>query len=105
MDSIKRYRIGEVSSKLDIPTYVLRFWESEFPELKPEKSAAGQRLYSESDIELIKKIKHLRYEEKLTLTGAKNKLIDADESQYSTELHESLVTIKKGLQEILAALR
>jgi DNA-binding transcriptional MerR regulator len=70
------YRIGEACKQLDIQPYVLRYWEteSEFPVLNPKKSKAGQRVYSEEELGLIRRIKQLLYEEGYTIAGAKKKL-------------------------------
>lgn len=68
------YRIGEACKQLDIQPYVLRYWETEFPVLDPDKSKSGQRVYSEKDIDLIRRIKELLYEEGYTIAGAKKRL-------------------------------
>jgi DNA-binding transcriptional MerR regulator len=68
------YRIGEACKLLDIQPYVLRYWETEFPVLQPRKSKAGQRVYSEEELQLIQRIKQLLYEEGYTIAGAKKKL-------------------------------
>ena len=68
------FKIGEVAALLELPTHVLRFWESEFHRIKPKRTSAGQRLYRKKDVELILEIKHLLYEKKYTLPGAKNYL-------------------------------
>lgn len=68
------FRIKEVSEIAEVPAYVLRFWETEFKRIKPQRTSSGQRLYKKSDIELILKIKHLLYEEKFTIQGAKQHL-------------------------------
>lgn len=68
------YRIGEVSAITGVPTYVLRYWESEFKLLRPKKNPAGQRLYRKRDVELVLRIKTLLYDERLTLEGAKKRL-------------------------------
>ena len=65
------FRIGEVGSLLNLEPYVLRYWESEFPSLAPKKSASGHRLYRRKDVELLLKIKHLLYEKRYTIDGAK----------------------------------
>ena len=69
------YRIGEVEGITGVPAYVLRYWESEFKLLRPKKNAAGQRLYRQRDLELVQRIKALLYEERLTLEGAKKRLL------------------------------
>jgi DNA-binding transcriptional MerR regulator len=69
------YRIGEVESITGVPAYVLRYWESEFKLLRPKKNPAGQRLYRRRDLDLVQRIKTLLYEERLTLEGAKKRLL------------------------------
>src|SRR5438270_4555421 len=65
------FRIGEVSKLCSLPAYVLRFWETEFPQLKPNKSNTGQRLYRRKDVENIVRVKKLLYEEGYTINGAR----------------------------------
>lgn len=72
------YKIGEVCQYTDTQPYVLRFWESEFPQLAPEKNRNGQRVYRKQDIDLIFRIKKLLYEEEYTIAGARRKLEHAD---------------------------
>lgn len=67
-------KIGEACKELDIQPYVLRYWETEFPPLSPDKSKSGQRVYSEEDLAIIRRIKELLYEEGFTIAGAKKKL-------------------------------
>jgi DNA-binding transcriptional MerR regulator len=64
----------------ELEQHVLRYWESEFPQLKPKKNRAGNRAYREKDIDIINYIKHLLYEEKFTITGAKKKLSESKQS-------------------------
>ena len=66
-----------------MPSYVLRYWESEFKLLRPKKNPAGQRLYRQRDLELVQRIKTLLYDERLTLEGAKKRLLA--ESRRPTE--------------------
>lgn len=68
------YSIGEVSNVTDLKQYVLRYWESEFPQLSPAKNRAGNRIYRDKDIELILFIKSLLYDRKYTIEGARQKL-------------------------------
>jgi len=68
------YKIGEVCSLTDTQPYVLRFWESEFPQLAPNKSRTGQRIYRSRDVEMILEIKKLLYDEGYTIAGARKKL-------------------------------
>jgi DNA-binding transcriptional MerR regulator len=69
------FRIGEVADLTDVPAYVLRYWESEFKLLRPKKNLAGQRLYRKRDVELVLRIKSLLYDERLTLEGARKRLL------------------------------
>ena len=76
------FKVGEVSAIIGIPAYVLRFWEAEFKKINPKRSDSGQRLYRKSDIELILKIKHLLYDKKFTIQGARQHLkIKPDEKK------------------------
>ncbi len=68
------FKIGEVCQLTDTQPYVLRFWESEFPQLAPTKSRSGQRLYRRKDIDLVLEIKKLLYDEGFTIAGARKKL-------------------------------
>ncbi len=68
------YKIGEACKILEIQPYVLRYWETEFPFLSPNKSKSGQRVYSDREIDVIRRIKELLYEEGYTIAGAKKKL-------------------------------
>jgi DNA-binding transcriptional MerR regulator len=71
----KRYfRIGEVCSLTGLKPHVLRYWETEFKQVKPNKTKSNQRLYRKQDVETIIQIKHLLYERKFTIAGAKTKL-------------------------------
>lgn len=81
-EAIKKlyYSIGEVSEATDLKQYVLRYWESEFPQLSPAKNRAGNRTYREKDIELVNFIKTLLYEKKYTIEGARQKLKELQES-------------------------
>jgi DNA-binding transcriptional MerR regulator len=89
------YRIGEVESLTGVPAYVLRYWESEFKLLRPKKNPAGQRLYRRRDLDLVRRIKTLLYDERLTLEGAKKRLLA--ESRRGTE------QLEFGLRETLYA--
>src|SRR5207302_2460721 len=68
------FRIGEVSELCHLPAYVLRFWETEFPQLKPVKSNTGQRMYRRKDVDAVLRIKKLLYEEGFTIAGARQQL-------------------------------
>lgn len=70
------FRIGEVARIVGVKPYVLRYWESEFAVLRPEKTASGHRLYRRRDVEILLDIKRLLYDEKFTISGAKKRLRD-----------------------------
>jgi DNA-binding transcriptional MerR regulator len=105
----KRYfRIGEVSALTSIESYVLRYWETEFPKIKPARSSSGQRLYKRRDIETILQIKDLLYQKKFTIAGAKKHLqqekaskpSDADSQRLMLEqVREELITIRDLLNK------
>jgi DNA-binding transcriptional MerR regulator len=70
------FRIGEVCELIKVQPHVLRYWETEFPMLTPQKNPAGQRVYRRKDVEMVMRIRNLLYEEKFTIAGAKKKLLD-----------------------------
>src|SRR5215831_4869706 len=70
------FRIGEVCDLIKVQPHVLRYWETEFPMLAPQKNKAGQRVYRRKDVEVVLRIHALLYEEKFTIAGAKKKLLD-----------------------------
>lgn len=94
------FRIGEVSKITGLPTYVLRFWETEFSRMRPKRTSSGQRLYTRSDIELVLKIKHLLYEKKFTIQGARQHLSartgkkKTPTKQMLEDLHSELKSIR-----------
>ena len=103
------YRIGEVEDITAVPAYVLRYWESEFKLLRPKKNPAGQRLYRPRDVELVQRIKTLLYDERLTLEGAKKRLLAESRrshQQLDLGLRETIYadTLKR-VRERLTALR
>jgi DNA-binding transcriptional MerR regulator len=68
------YTIGEVSNLLELKPYVIRYWETEFPQLRPRKEHGRNRQFTEEHIELLKKIKDMLYSQKFTIDGARQKL-------------------------------
>src|SRR5712675_329386 len=70
------FKIGEVCELAGVQAHVLRYWETEFPMLAPQKNRAGQRVYRRKDVEMVLRIRDLLYEEKFTIAGAKKKLLD-----------------------------
>src|SRR6478609_8632603 len=112
------FKIGEVSDLLGVEPYVLRYWESEFPVLSPKKSGTGHRLYRRKDVELLLRIKHLLYEKRFTIEGARQSLQsespksrglretrEAPKQQASLFSNDALPEIRKQLAEILKILK
>jgi DNA-binding transcriptional MerR regulator len=106
------YSIADVSRITGLKSYVLRFWESEFSELRPAKNSAGNRIYRKSDIRMIFLIKRLLYQEKYTIDGAKQYLqrsrIKNDPklqmSLWELKRDDLIEEIKAGLKELLQIL-
>jgi DNA-binding transcriptional MerR regulator len=105
------FRIGEIAELCHLPAYVLRFWETEFPQLKPVKSSTGQRMYRHKDVENVLRIKKLLYEQGFTIAGARQQLRmenKVDKKQVPLPFPErsalDLKHIRQGLREILALL-
>jgi DNA-binding transcriptional MerR regulator len=102
------FRIGEVATLCRLPAYVLRFWESEFPQLKPVKSSTGQRMYRRRDVESVLHIKQLLYEQGFTIVGARQQLrseAKTDKGQaaipFPAQSSAEMQRIRQGLREIL----
>lgn len=105
------FRIGEVSRLCRLPSYVLRFWETEFPQLKPSKSSTGQRMYRKPDVENVLRIKQLLYEEGFTIAGARQSLrSEGKKKQAALPFAQSgaslsqIRQVRQGLKEILGML-
>ena len=108
------YSISEVCDQTDLEPHVLRYWESEFSQLRPKKNRAGNRAYRDKDIDVIRYIKHLLYEEKFTIPGAKKKLTESrpaeveptlfDNGALNAPLNGKALEVKKSLEEILSIL-
>ena len=102
------FRIGEVATLCRLPAYVLRFWESEFPQLKPVKSGTGQRMYRRRDVESVLRIKQLLYDQGFTIVGARQQLRSEskpDKGQsaipFPSQSPADLQRLRQGLREIL----
>lgn len=107
------YKIGEVSRIADIEPYVLRYWETEFPFLKPRKNKSGQRVYIKKDLELILQIKRLLYQERYTIEGVRKKFgeslsgikqIPESQPPYDIPSNKIIGHVRKKLREILDSL-
>jgi len=108
-DDKKLYKIGEVCRLADVQPYVLRYWETEFPALAPNKSGGGQRLYTQREIDTILRIKQLLYTEGFTIAGAKKKLeeeVTGDRPQVTgDQTRQALSDVKRELTAILTLLK
>jgi DNA-binding transcriptional MerR regulator len=98
LQEFKRYKIGQAAREIGVKTYVLRFWEGEFEEIEPIRTESGQRLYTEEHLEIIREIKRLLYDEKLTIDGAKRKLRSQEQGGLLREVYDELVVIKNLLR-------
>lgn len=113
------FKIGEVCDIAGVKPFVLRYWETEFPELQPAKGSGGQRSYSRVDVGLILRIKQLLYEERFTVAGAKKRLADeagptaapAEEKLDSAppnqveSVRRAVQSARRELEDILASLK
>ncbi len=112
------YKIGEVSKITDVEPYVLRYWETEFPFLRPRKNRSGQRVYVKKDLEMIMQIKKLLYQERYTIEGVRKRFSEAPAQPVSEvrTLSESrpftpqsqadfLAFVRKRLKEILGRIK
>ena len=106
------FRIGEVAEICKLPTYVLRFWETEFPQLKPGKSGTGQRMYRRRDVENVLRIRKLLYEDGFTISGARQQIrVEAKATSkvqaplpFPRRQTSELKRVRQGLREILGML-
>jgi len=111
-DEDRLYKIGEVCKIAEVQPYVLRYWETEFPPLAPNKSGGGQRLYTRREIDIILRIKQLLYSEGFTIAGAKKKLdieiaspaVVADPIPSTPAKDKALGDVKRELTAILRIL-
>ncbi len=97
LEEFKRYKIGEIAKILEVKPYVLRFWESEFPSLVPIRTPSGQRVYTEENLALLRRIKRLLYGEGLTLEGTRKRLSAEVPDDFLYEVEEELDQIARLL--------
>ncbi len=96
------YSIGEVSKMTSVKPYVLRYWETEFPQLNPSKNRAGKRIYKRGDVQVVLLIKKLLYVDKFTIDGARKQLGKmGNGEENSARKSELLNEIRKGFRDIL----
>jgi len=96
------YRIGEVADLVGVGTHVLRYWETEFRSIRPQKSRKGQRIYSRRDVEKLLKVKELLYTQKFTIAGARKKLRESGVEPGAGEngQTQSVQVMRAVLQEV-----
>ena len=101
----KRYfRMGEASRIIDVEPYVLRYWEDEFPQVRPQRADSNQRTYQRRDLEVLLEIKKLLYDEKMTIKGAKQRLKKGGARMEKDDSRHLLEDIKEGLTDVLKIL-
>lgn len=103
-DNRRYFRIGDASRIVGVEPYVLRYWESEFPQLKPSRADSKQRTYQRKDLETLLQIKRLLYEERMTIEGARLRL-KREKAKDSTVTYPFVKEIRGELHEILEILR
>jgi len=102
-DDKRYFRIGEAARIVGAEPSVLRYWENEFPQLKPRRADSKQRTYRRKDLELLLEIKHLLYSEKMTIEGARRRL--KEKRGVSEENKFIIKEIKEELEKILQLLK
>ena len=102
-DDKRYFRIGEASRIIGVEPYVLRFWEGEFPQVRPRRADSNQRTYRREDLETLLEIKRLLYDERMTIEGAKQRLKRRKAGDTSVEV-SFVENIKAELNEILKML-
>jgi DNA-binding transcriptional MerR regulator len=102
----KRYfTIGEVSDLCDVKPHVLRYWEQEFPKLKPVKRRGNRRYYQRQDVIMIRQIRSLLYEHGYTIGGARQKLAGEESREDVTRSHQIVSQLRTELEEVLDILK
>ena len=104
------FKIGEAARLCAVKPYVLRYWETEFRSVKPQKTRSQQRLYRRRDVELLLKIRHLLYDQRFTIEGARARLRELGHDEAPAPLpppaepeisSDTLRKIKQGLQDLI----
>src|SRR3989337_390255 len=102
----KRYfTIGEVSELCAVKPHVLRYWEQEFPQLKPVKRRGNRRYYQRHDVVLIRQIRSLLYLEGFTISGARNKLALEHPAPENAERAQAIQSLIRELEDVLTLLK
>lgn len=98
------YRIGDVAEIVGVKPYVLRYWESEFPMISPQKSSTGQRVYKKNDVESLVLIKHLLYQERYSIEGARRRIKELRKEGELKQFKETALNASQGGQARLREL-
>ena len=102
----KRYfTIGEVSELCGVKPHVLRYWEQEFPQLKPVKRRGNRRYYQRQDVLVIRQIRALLYDQGFTIGGARNRLEGEEAREDVTQTHQLARQLRGELEELLKMIR
>jgi DNA-binding transcriptional MerR regulator len=111
------YKIGEVSKITGVESYVLRYWETEFPFLKPRKNKSGQRVYIKKDLEMILMVKKMLYQERYTIEGVRKRFEEGvlrpaetkppqeQKAEISKNPAEAIAFVRKRLRQIVASIK
>jgi DNA-binding transcriptional MerR regulator len=94
------FKIGEVTAITDLAAYVIRFWESEFKILSPKRTQSGQRLYRKTDVETVLMIKHLLYDRKFTIAGARKYIKEMNRKERAPAASADLNDIRSELRRL-----
>ncbi|MBN1835736.1 MAG: MerR family transcriptional regulator [Spirochaetales bacterium] len=99
-----RYSIGEVSRLLEVKPYVIRYWEEEIPFVAPQKSRSGRRSYSERDLQVLQRLKHLLHDQRFTIEGARQRLWEELQPEHA-DLKARIAAVRTELLDILSRMR
>ena len=103
MSSVK-YSIGDVSRLLEVKTYVIRYWEEEIPFIAPQKTRSGRRVYSERDVQMLQRLKHLLHDQRFTIDGARQRLWEELRPEHA-DLKARIAAVRAELLDILQRMR
>jgi DNA-binding transcriptional MerR regulator len=101
---MKKYSISEVCAILGVKPHVIRYWEQEIPMLSPEKSLTGRRVFHDRDLQILFRLRHLLYDKKYTIEGARNRILEEIDSD-RLDMTSSIRQIRSDLLTILSKLR
>jgi DNA-binding transcriptional MerR regulator len=99
------FRIGDVARIARVKPHVLRYWETEFPAIAPKKSSSGQRMYRREDVEQVLRIRHLLYERRFTIEGARHFLSETTDTEATGALRATVAAADEPTEPSLSAIR